>query len=331
MYVTSRRLSPAVFIQSARRLLIAGGMAIFSAIQVLYAQTTADTSAELALIGAAMSLRQEALSGPQESFDQFNQLISEWDSLGIDEVGRHGVLLNIWAYSAIQGAGSRRVLKAAKRTYQTDTLPFDAAGIQAIKERELLADLISNGLLQTKFPYRISPDGLVIKEILQYNLHPGMRIAEIGAGSGTISWLIGGAYDSLTMYINELSPFYLNTLHKRQNRLAALMRPSNVITIQKGRKRSTGLKGEQLDLIFIRQTFHHFKYKNLMLESIKASLRPGGEVIIVESVSDDFKKEEMPCAETVSMAEILKHFEDHRFFLVKKEKIGEQWLFRWKK
>lgn len=224
MYVTSRQLSPAVFIQSARRPLIAGGMAIFSAIQVLYAQTTADTSAELALIGAAMSLRQEALSGPKESFDQFNQLISGWDSLGIDEVGRHGVLLNIWAYSAIQGAGSRRVLKAAKRTYQTDTLPFDAAGIQVIKERELLADLI-----------------------------------------------------------------------------------------------------------FIRQTFHHFKYKNLMLESIKASLRPGGEVIVVESVSDDFEKEEMPCAETVSMAEILKHFEDHRFSLVKKEKIGEQWLFRWKK
>lgn len=82
MYVTSRRLSPAVFIQSARRLLIAGGMAIFSAIQILCAQTTADTSAELALIGAAMSLRQEAMAEILKHFEDHRFSLVKKEKIG---------------------------------------------------------------------------------------------------------------------------------------------------------------------------------------------------------------------------------------------------------
>lgn len=56
------------------------------------------------------------------------------------------------------------------------------------------------------------------------------------------------------------------------------------VHLVKGQKKSTGLEGQQLDKIIIRDSFHHFKKKSKMLASIKKSLKDTGELFVVESV-----------------------------------------------
>jgi ubiquinone/menaquinone biosynthesis C-methylase UbiE len=114
------------------------------------------------------------------------------------------------------------------------------------------------------------------------NIKPGMRIADIGAGTGFYSLLFAEKTgpDGL-VYAVDIAEDFVQAIEKR----AAHVGASNLRgIINNGRE--SGLAPQSIDLAFICDTYHHFEYPQTMMRSIDRALSAHGEVVII-----DFRKE----------------------------------------
>ncbi|MEZ4934572.1 MAG: hypothetical protein R2788_20900 [Saprospiraceae bacterium] len=67
-----------------------------------------------------------------------------------------------------------------------------------------------DGILKADPPFQIEAETHIFEEIKYYGITNNMNIAEIGAGNGVFSLMLGLAYDSLNIYVNELDFFQTN-------------------------------------------------------------------------------------------------------------------------
>jgi SAM-dependent methyltransferase len=110
------------------------------------------------------------------------------------------------------------------------------------------------------------------------NLRPGMRVADVGAGTGFFSLMFARAVgDGGRVYAVDISPEFISAI---QDRAAAegLGNLTGVVNSQA----SVPLPPDSVDLVFISDTYHHFEDPRAMLDGIRAALVPGGEVVVVD-------------------------------------------------
>ena len=139
------------------------------------------------------------------------------------------------------------------------------------------------------------------KEVEFMAFQEGERVGEIGAGEGWLAVAIGVLYDSLEYYVNEIVPAKIQRIDKHLKQFLPPARHQHFHSVQ-GNVTSTGMEGRQLDVILIQNSFHHFFEKHAMLESIKASMKPEGRLILIE----EFKAENPPhntCSELMARPE----------------------------
>jgi ubiquinone/menaquinone biosynthesis C-methylase UbiE len=111
------------------------------------------------------------------------------------------------------------------------------------------------------------------------DVRPGMRVADIGAGTGLFSFQFaekvrpGG-----TVYAVEIAPGFLKYLGDQAEKRGF----SKVVKPHRGGQESINLPPNSVDIVFICDAYHHFEKPAAMLASIHASLRPGGRVVIVD-------------------------------------------------
>jgi ubiquinone/menaquinone biosynthesis C-methylase UbiE len=107
---------------------------------------------------------------------------------------------------------------------------------------------------------------------------PGMTVADIGAGSGFMveefARLVG---PQGRVYAVDINPQMMAYVAERAKSLGL----GNVKTIV-GTDVSPELPPNSVDLIFICDTYHHFEFPEKMLAAIRAALKPGGELVLVE-------------------------------------------------
>jgi len=109
-------------------------------------------------------------------------------------------------------------------------------------------------------------------------LKPGMRVADIGAGTGLFSRLMARAVRPGGRVIAvDIAPNFVDNL-LRVARERGIDNLDGVVNDQK----STGLKPASLDLAFICDTYHHFEFPRAMLASVHQSLRPGGDLVVID-------------------------------------------------
>ncbi len=109
-------------------------------------------------------------------------------------------------------------------------------------------------------------------------LKPGMRVADIGAGTGLYSRLMARAVRPTGRVMAvDIAPNFVDNL-LRVAREQGIHNLEGVV----GDQRSTGLKPASLDLAFLCDTYHHFEYPRSMLASIRESLRPGGDLVVID-------------------------------------------------
>ncbi len=109
-------------------------------------------------------------------------------------------------------------------------------------------------------------------------LRDGMRVADVGAGTGLYTMLFARAVGSSgRVYAVDISPSFIEAIEAR----AAEFRVTNVVGIVNG-ERSTELPPGSVDLVFLSDTYHHFSYPRSMLASIHMALVPGGELAIID-------------------------------------------------
>jgi ubiquinone/menaquinone biosynthesis C-methylase UbiE len=121
------------------------------------------------------------------------------------------------------------------------------------------------------FRYRVAIAGLM-------DLKPGMVAADIGAGSGFLARVMAGQVGATGKVIaTELNPRMVAYMNARAQ--AEGLR--NFSAIQ-GRPVSTGLEPASVDAVALVNTFSFFDRPREMLQSIAASLKPGGLMLIVD-------------------------------------------------
>ncbi|HEY6546576.1 MAG TPA: methyltransferase domain-containing protein [Vicinamibacteria bacterium] len=110
-------------------------------------------------------------------------------------------------------------------------------------------------------------------------LKPGARVADVGAGDG--EWaehLAREVGESGHVFATEVDEADLSKIARRA-REAGL---ANVTTIL-GSQTDTGLAAGCCDAILLRMVYHHFAEPAPMRQSLRAALRPGAPLVIVDT------------------------------------------------
>lgn len=106
----------------------------------------------------------------------------------------------------------------------------------------------------------------------------GSVVADVGAGSGFMTELFAGLVGSAgKVYAVDINAGLMERLGKD----AADKGITNIETVVCG-ERSVDLPANSVDLVFICDTYHHFEYPKSTMHSIYESLKPGGQVVVVD-------------------------------------------------
>jgi predicted methyltransferase len=112
-------------------------------------------------------------------------------------------------------------------------------------------------------------------------LKPGMKIADIGAGTGLFTLPFANAVGpDGKVYAVDIAKNFLQHIRARAQKANA----ANVETVL-CTDRSVELPESSIDLAFICDVYHHFEFPQASLASLHKALKPGGEIILI-----DFKR-----------------------------------------
>lgn len=107
-------------------------------------------------------------------------------------------------------------------------------------------------------------------------LSAGLTVADVGAGTGRHTVFLAEAVTSTgTVYATEVDEGLLTDIRQ------AVGARENV-TVILGKQDSTELPDQCCDRILLRRVYHHFEEPRAMLASLRASLKPGGMIAVVD-------------------------------------------------
>jgi ubiquinone/menaquinone biosynthesis C-methylase UbiE len=114
-------------------------------------------------------------------------------------------------------------------------------------------------------------------------LPKGATVADIGAGSGYMTEKLSKKVGPMgKVYASDIQPGMIDLLTKR----VAKRKLANVTPIL-GVQDDPRLPVEAIDLVLMVDVYHELSQPQLMLRHIKASLKPGGRLVLVEYRKED--------------------------------------------
>jgi len=181
------------------------------------------------------------------------------------------------------------------------------------------ANLLSLEMISKTYPYNLVLNEDLFQELKYYDIKKGESIADIGAGDGRLSRNIFLLDQSNMIYINELETFFVTCIQNSIERLGQYFDIDRIKVI-KGHKKKTNLP-EKVDKIIIRNTFHHFQYREEMMRSVHESLNDKGVLFILETPKE---KGETGCDVQLTTEEIIAAIENSLFKIVDRKNLGEE-------
>jgi len=111
---------------------------------------------------------------------------------------------------------------------------------------------------------------------------PGMLIADIGAGSGYHSSLLSKMVGTGKVFAVDVEPEMIAYLNERikQEKL------SRIVPVL-GTEQKLPLPENTIDMMLLVDVYHEFSYPYEMTLSMRAALKPGGKLVLVEFRSED--------------------------------------------
>ena len=111
---------------------------------------------------------------------------------------------------------------------------------------------------------------------------PGMIIADIGAGSGYHSALLSKMVGSGKVFAVDVEPEMIAYLNERINQ----EKLSRIVPVL-GTEQKLPLPEHTIDMMLLVDVYHEFSYPYEMTLSMRAALKPGGKLVLVEFRSED--------------------------------------------
>jgi predicted methyltransferase len=107
---------------------------------------------------------------------------------------------------------------------------------------------------------------------------PGMALADVGAGTGLFTRLFAAEVGAAgRVYAVDIARAFIAGNLRRAREAGH----DNVIGVE-STQHDTRLAPASIDLAFICDAYHHFEQPAAMLASIRAALRPGGTLVVVD-------------------------------------------------
>ncbi len=109
-------------------------------------------------------------------------------------------------------------------------------------------------------------------------LEPGMTVADVGAGFGAMTVVLGKWLGpSGHVFATDIGARQLATIREYATREGL-----NNVTVLEGAAASTNLPAACCDAIFMRDVYHHITEIEAFNKSLHASLKPGGRLAIID-------------------------------------------------
>lgn len=224
---------------------------------------------------------------------------------------------------------SEKTLKKIRRGFSESALSniVTESELEAVTKAPQLTDLIVLGILNQKFPFNISRNDELFKELRFYDISESEKIAEIGAGKGEFSLLMFMTGRRNTIFINEIQPYVLEYVALQLSK-GTLQHNGSTINIVKGSAKETNIP-EQVDKMILRSSLHHFRKMDEMLQSIRRGLKEEGILYIHEypKKADGTRK----CRKSMSEEEIRSAVGNNGFKIVGEMRSGDSLVFKCKK
>lgn len=114
-------------------------------------------------------------------------------------------------------------------------------------------------------------------------LEPGMRVADVGAGTGLFTVLFSDAVgDDGWVYAVDIAPKFIEHIATRAQAAGI-----NNITPVLCDEDSVNLPAESIELAYVCDTYHHFEHPQKTVASIYKALRPGGRLVVVDFIREE--------------------------------------------
>ena len=111
---------------------------------------------------------------------------------------------------------------------------------------------------------------------------PESDVADIGAGSGYFALRIAEQLDGGTVYAVDIQPEMLDIIRGRATRAGL----DNIELVLAGEK-SPQLKPESIDMAFMVDAYHEFRWPREVMLDLKAALRETGKIVLIEYRAED--------------------------------------------
>ena len=140
----------------------------------------------------------------------------------------------------------------------------------------------------------------------------------------TISFILSQE-NSNGIYINEIEQELVDFLQYRVHFLQGLlMQDGREIEVKVGTDIEVNIPKEEVDLVIVRNTYHHFSMKSKMMESIISSLSSDGRIIIIKPLAS--KDKQANCNLKMDYQDIINGLRSHDIS-ISRESIIEGTLF----
>ena len=111
----------------------------------------------------------------------------------------------------------------------------------------------------------------------------GSTVADVGAGAGYMTWRMAQRTGPTgKVYANDIQPRMLEILRGNMGRRGL----TNVVTVL-GAVDDPKLPANALDLVLLADVYHEFSEPQKMLRGIRAALKPGGRLVLLEYRAED--------------------------------------------
>ncbi|WP_341227119.1 class I SAM-dependent methyltransferase [uncultured Arcticibacterium sp.] len=188
---------------------------------------------------------------------------------------------------------SRKVEKVAEKWAKNG---YTSPWLSAVTDEEFtkfiwfreIRELLLEEVIDPRPPFRLKYIKKLMEELKFYDLHEREEIAELGAGDGMFSLFLGLTGLDLKITVNEIRSYYVTSINRTLSDNQKYISYENYRVVL-GEKDDANLP-VKLDKVIIRNAFHHFKKREEMLESIKASLKLDGSLFIMEYIDANCSK-----------------------------------------
>ena len=117
----------------------------------------------------------------------------------------------------------------------------------------------------------------------------GMVIADIGAGSGYFTLRLASKFPTATILAVDIQPEMLAIIEQRA-KAANLSNIKLILSDQRG----AGLPTTSTDLILLVDSYHEFEWPQESISNLRATLKPDGNIVIVEQRAEDESNQLVP-------------------------------------